>query len=343
MATNRKRRTIIEEVLPPTTDQEPGSGEDIADMIIVMSKVYKVNGVSKSFCTQTNEPVDEVFLQSNYPAGGKYIVEEYNNMNVLVNKQHYEIEPKALAPTNGNGNGHGVSATDVQIRMLFEELNFTRQMLMQQLTNNNNKGGSLTEMIAALAGLHQLAPGGKDPVELLIKGMELGMNGGSPKSGDWKTMLIDTVKEVAPGAIQAIAMANSKQPMNGNEVPMLPVSPDAQIKMGLDWIKSRIIAGMDTDLAVGWITTNANDPQYQPLIVKAIQSGIDGFIAIDHEIANEPYRSWFDKAITEIKEWYEQQQQVQTDDDMDGGNGNGPDVRTNAGSRDTGAKLTKTV
>ena len=306
MASNRKRRTIIEETLPPTNDAETSGNDDIADLLIVMSKVYKINGPSKSFCTQTTEPVDELFLQSNFPAGGKYIVEEYNNMNQLVSKPVYEIEPKAVAVhANGNGNGNGMSPHDVQIRMLFDELTFTRQLLMQQLANNGNKGGTITEMISGLAGLHALAPGGKDPVDLIIKGMELGMKSNGGGKTDWTDKLMDTVKEIAPTAIQAISLAN--QPKDGNGQPMLPAAttPQSRIKQAMAWLKSNIITGLDTDLAVAWVIRNANsnDEQCRELLATAVQGSVDNFIAIDPEIANEPYRAWFTKAITEIKEW----------------------------------------
>lgn len=324
MASNRKRRTIIEETLPPTTDSE-NPDTDVSDIIIVMSKVYRINAGSKSFCTQTTEPVDEVYLQSNYPAGGKYIVEEYNNMNQLVSKQNYEIEPKSMVTTNGNGNG-SMSPHDVQIRMLFDELTFTRQLLMQQLAAGKSNGGSIVELVSALGTLHGLAPGGKDPIELLIKGMELGQNGGKVSS-DWKDNLISAVKEIAPGAIQALAVANQK-PIEGQ--PMIPTTPEAQLKANINWIKSKVITGMDVDLAVGWITNNSSDSDARQLLAMAVQGTIDNFIAVDPEIANEPYRTWFTTAIAEIKEWYVQQQQVQTDEHMDGRTGNNSDTNANA-------------
>lgn len=318
MASNRKRRTIIEETLPPTQDTDT-NGVDVADVIVVMSKVYKVNGTSKSFCTQSNDPIDEIFLQNNYPAGGKYIVYEYNTLNELVNTAHYDIEPKAIA-SNGNGSSTGaMSANDMQIRMLFDELTFTRQLLMSQL-QNNNRGGGIGELVQALSGLHQITGGaaGKDPVELLIKGMELGQNGGKV-SQDWKSELISGIKEVAPAALQVLAASNRQPIAPGEQPPMLPpASPQELVKSQLQWIKSQVIAGMNTDLAVGWLTQNARNPEYQHLLSLAIQGTIDNFIAIDPELANEPYRTWFTNAIVMLKEWYAEQQQVQTDDDMDG-------------------------
>lgn len=340
MANNRKRKTIIEEVLPDTATNEGDTNIDASDLVIAGSKIYKLNNGSKSFCMVTTEPVDEVFIQSQYPNGGKFVVLEFNQMNELLHQNHYEIEPKTMAVAiNGNG---GSGGNDIQIRMLFEELNFTRQMLMQQLQNNKgNGGGSISELVAALAGLHQLAPGGKDPVELIIKGMELGSR--NTGATDWKTELLSTIKEVAPSAIQAVAMSN-RQP-NGQQ-PMLVASPEDNLKQGLQWIKSKIVGGMSTDLAVEWLISNANDPQYHHLLSTAIQGTVDNFIAIDPEIANEPYRTWFTNAINEIKGWYaEQQQQEQpaTDTDLDGRIRDNPNVTANAPVSTRKPKLAKTV
>jgi hypothetical protein len=339
MANNRKRRTIIEEVLPDTKSDNEIESADASDLIISTSKVYKTNNGSKSFCMQSSEPIDEVYLQSQYPNGGKFVVFEYNQMNQLLNTAHYEIEPKTMAVTP-NGSMNGASPYDVQIRMLFDELQFTRQMLMQQLQNRNNGSGSnINELVQALAGIHALAPGGKDPIDLIIKGMELGSKGSG--GTDWKTELLSTIKDVAPAAIQAISM--TKQPMNGNGHPMITESPEAYLKQGLQWIKSKIITGMDTELAVSWLIQNANDPQYQQLLSIAIQGGIDNFIAIDTEIGNEPYRTWFNSAITQIREWYAEQQQVETGTDMVGGIGNDTDVAVNATVSTRKPKLTKAV
>lgn len=346
MGNPRKKRTIIDEELPPNTN-DVGADVDVADVIVMLSKVYKINAGTKSFCTQSQEPVDEIFLQNNYPAGGKYVVYEYNGMNQLVNTAHYDIEPKVIASNGNNGvNPGAMSATDMQIRMLFDELTFTRQLLMSQLTNASNKGGGINELVTALAGLHNITGGaanGKDPVELLIKGMELGANGGKVNA-DWKAELISGVKEIAPAALQIIA--SRQQPVavaDGGTTPMLPATPQETIKTQIQWIKGQVIAGMNVDLAVEWLTQNARNPEYHSLLSLAIQGTIDNFIEYDAEVANEPYRTWFTNAITQIKEWYAEQQQVQTDDDLDGGTRNDSNVSVDAKPSNRSAKQSKPV
>lgn len=329
MATNRKRKVIVEENLPDDTGAGGENGVDVADVICVMSKVYRLNGGSKSFVTQTDIPVDEIFLQNNYPQGGKYIVYEFNTLGAQINTVNYEIEPKALTTSNGN-NGHVGMGTvqEMQVRMLFDELSHSRQMVLQLIGQlaGSNRGGSVNELVTALASLHQISGGtqGKDPVELLIKGMELGANGGKV-SGDWKSELLSTIKDVAPSALNAIAA--SRQPVAAlNPAPGVNQSMTEQpteemlVRSYIQQIKTYAVGGLNVDLAVEWITNNARDPQYQPLLRLAIHGTVDNFIALDADIANEPYRAWFTSAITKIKEWYAEQQ-VPNDDDMDGGVG----------------------
>lgn len=337
MANQRKKKTIIEEVLPDNNETE--NNDDISDIIVTLSKVYKSNNGRKSFCFQSEKPVDEVELQTQYPTGGSFIVYEYNGLNQLVNTMHYDIEPKSMVNVQAAGNAS--NGTEIQIRMLFDELNWTRQMLMQQLTNNKSNGGVL-ELVQALQGIHSLAPAGKDPIELLIKGMELGSKNSG--AGDWKTELLQTAKEVIPPALQAISMQKQIPDGNGNGYqPMIAASSDMMLKQSLQWIKSRIIAGMDTGLAVSWIIQNANDPQYQPLLSKAIQGNLDSWIEIDPELGNEPYRTWFTTALNQIKDWYAEQQQIEVSNDMDGGIGDSTDTPVNEAVSSRKSKLAKIV
>jgi hypothetical protein len=347
MATNRKRRTIVEETLD---DKEGVQNEDtdVVDYIVVMSKVYRLNGGSKSFVTQTQEPVDELFLQNNYPQGGKYIVYEFNTLNQQINSVNYEIEPKTIA-TNGSSNGVVNSSNDIQIRMLFEELNHSRQMVLTLISQlGNNKGGSVSELVNALASLHQISGGtqGKDPVDLLIKGMELGQNGGKVSS-DWKSELLSTIKDVAPAALGAITA--NRQPVAAlppgvqSMIPNQQPTEEEMLKAYIKQIKTQIIGGVNPELAVEWITSNARDIDYQMLLRLAIHGTVDNFIMLDSEIANEPFRTWFTSAITMVKEWYAGQQEIQTDDDMDRGNGHSSDIKHDATVSTRRTNVSKTV
>lgn len=330
----RKKKTIIEENLPDETPQGAGAGDDITDFLVVLTKVYKLNGATRSFCFVATEPVDEVLIQNQYPAGGKFIAVEYNAMNEVVRTTPIDIEPKPLTnvPATINGNG--------ELAMLREELSFQRNMVTQMINglfqskiNGNGDQLSMLEMVQVMQGLKDLGgKGGSSPVDLLIKGMELGAktNGG----GDWKTDLIATAKEVLPPIANSIAQA--RQPQGTTRMIQTTTTPADVLKQGIAWIKTKILTGMQPDLAVGMLVQFANDPQYQPILATAIQGDINTFISIDPEIANEPYRSWFTVAIEELKGWYAEQSTTENDNER--GNGDSADV---AGNANTGTRKPK--
>ena len=331
----RKKRTIVEETLPDEPTLEAGAA-DTLDFESYKYKVYKLNGSEKSFCFQTEETVDEVSLQAQYPNGGKFAVQILLNGSVS-DTDYYTIEPKPLA-TNGNNS----SADDIRVRMLMDELNFTRQLVMNTLTKGQTP---MVEMIQALQGLQGLAPAKVDPTELLIKGMELGAKSGGASS-DWKSELIHTVKSMAPEVMQTMQSMRANPPAQVQQIEQgeTRMLPGMLIQQGIRWIKNQIMAGLEPGLAVDWISQNANDAAYQPFLSLAINGTIDDFIKIDADLANEPYKSWFETAISMLKETYAAATQVSADNsDHGGGNGNGTNVTDNAKSSTGKHNLSKVV
>jgi hypothetical protein len=316
----RKKRTIVEETLPDNPSEDT---EDITSIVCVLTKVYKLNSGGKSFCFQTTEPADEVTIQAQYPTGGKFLVLEYNTMNQVIGTTHIDIEPKPLAvSSNGNGN------EDIRTRMLMEELAFTRNMMLQMI-NGVFSGKSqatatpLGEIAQVMQVMNEMSPK-NNPVDLIIKGMELGVksNGGA---ADWKAELVSAAKDVLPAVVQTIG---ARQQIQGQQ-PMISTAPAAMIKQGIDWLKPQILTNMSVDLAVGWVIQNAKDPLCQQLIGHAIKGDVNTFIQIDSELANEPYLTWFTTAIQLLKDEYAAAQQQGTDtDDNERGTGDRSDVTT---------------
>lgn len=331
----RKKRTIIDENLPDELET-PSRESNIEDLVIVLSKVYKINASKRSFCFQTAEPVDEVSIQERYPAGGSFSVFEYNAQNDVVNSLTFDIEPKPMA------NNPAVSPqTDLQT-MLMGELNWMRGMVLQMISNRGQESTPMTEIVRAVKDMHSMAGGGgKDPVDLLIKGMELGQKSSSSASGDWKSELIHTVKETAGPILNALSAPKQQPTSNGVQTVIPQTTPTTIVKQAIAWLKSKIIAGLEPGLAVDWILQNGNDPQYQPILSMAVQGTIDNFIEQDADIANEPYRTWFTTAITMIKDAYAEQSG--NAGDMDGGNRDVSNVAVNEKSGSGKSKLKKVV
>jgi hypothetical protein len=311
----RKKKTIVEETIP---DDTPQAGDDFTDAICVVSKVYKINVGGKSFCYQTTDPVDEVSVQLQYPAGGKFVVNEYNSLNQVINTTHIDIEPKPLT-NNVNGNGN---AEDIRTRMLMEELAFTRNMMVQMMnglftSRQQQSATPFGELVEGMRLMHEMSPK-NGAVDLIIKGMELGQksNGGV---SDWKTELVSAAKDLVP----AVAPMFTRQAAQPQGQPMIPTTPAAMMKQGIDWLKPQILGGMSVDLAIGWVIQNAKDPLCNQLISQAIRGDVNTFIAIDPEIANEPYKTWFTSAIQLLKDEYAAAQSANT---LDSERGTGDDT-----------------
>ena len=319
----RKKKTIVEETLP---DNPPAGDEGFVDQICVVSKVYKINSGGRAFCYQSQEPVDEVSIQAQYPSGGKFVVIEYNGLNDVLRTTHIEIEPKPLAITNGN------NGDDFRTRMLMDELNFTRNMMLKMIENmSNGKGGQSAtpfgELVEGMRLMHEMSPA-TSPADLILKGLELGMKaGGNGGAGDWKAELISAAKDTLPAVVQAVS-ANRQQLQQG-QTTMIAPTPAAMIKQGIDWLKPQILGGMSTDLAVGWVIQNSREPMCNQLIAMAIQGDVNTFIQHDAELAKEPYRTWFETAIQLLKDEYAQQQGGNPDD-SERGIGDNPDAANDA-------------
>lgn len=354
----RKKRTIVEETIPDESiinqqDFQLQGDEALDELVDTYGssnriKVYRINQTGRdSFCFETNDRISESYIQNRYPQGGRFRAQIYNgNTNIKIGPAiEYAIEPVPLTTptTNGNGNGHNpINIEAVQIQMMQQNMQFYQQMLLtmiQNMNNGNQNQPNLTEMITALNGLNGLTQG-KSGIDLIMKGMELGAKANG--KSDWKSDLMDTVKEVAVPAIEAYTVSQKisrPQQLSGEQPVQIP--PSFIIQQGLKWLKTRITGGMPTLDAARWLAINGNDPQYQPFVVLAMQEGIEGFIKLDPEIANEPYKSWFTETIELLKEIYENARNA--DPDNDGGIGDNSDSSNDENVSVGKPKLTKAV
>lgn len=334
--TQRKKRTIVDEILPDESPRNDNHDTDIADLVIVLSKVYRVNPNGKrAFSFQTSEAVDEVLIQDRSPNGGSFAVFEYNASGEVVNTATFDIEPKTVPSLSNSSSSSG----DIQVQMLMNELQWARGMVMQLLGNRNSEATPMSEIVSAIKDMHSMSGGnGKDPVELILKGMELAnkSNGGT---GDWKTELISTAKEAIGPVLGALSQRQPPQQPIGEQQMIPATTPDTIVREAIKWLKGKILFGLTPDLAVDWILQNGNDPQYQPILATALNGTVDNFIAIDVEIGNEPYRTWFTTAINLIKDAYAEQSA--NNSDLDGGTGNITNVAIDAKSGASKSKLKK--
>lgn len=318
-----KKKTIIEETVPDSP--QPGISPEL-ERAIVKIKVYKiVPGVPQPrycFSLPSNTAIDEEYLQNSSYGGGRYEVHYVDETGADLDITTYEIADKPQPNTP-------LSADAVQIQMLREQRQQNHDLLMAVLGSGNAKASTPMSELASMWGIMQGNVGGNGSMNLIdvfMKGLQLGR--GVEGGGDWKTMLIEAGREVLPTVAAAVA-AHGKQPVsdmfrnpqippNGSaktQPEPQPQPTDAMIKAGIAYMKPRIRAGMDYVLALDWITNNANDPTYEPFINFAMSKTFDDLVAMDSDLANEPYKTWFTNVLAGIKEHFTEL--AKTDDERD--------------------------
>lgn len=351
----RKKRTIIEETLPEVANPElidGTTGEPImgSDLIIAYTKVYRITQNRRAFCFQSDVSVDEPAIQQRYPDGGQFVLEDYTaDHQLLAPKTIFNIEPQPQAVTVASSNPNG-SMADFQIRLLMDELNHNRQMLRDALNKAGGGGSSIVELTTALANLKGIAGDGPNMMDVLLKGISIGskgtVGGADAEPPDWKAQIISGIKEVAVPLIGATMNRSTASIPNPNQLP--PASTEEKpemlerlmIQQGIKWVKNQILTtNLDPELAAEWMLSNANDATYRPFIVKAATGTVDDFMEYDKEVGNEPFRAWFTKVISIVKEAYAQQSSDTSDNG--GGNGNGSNASTDAAVGVGKSKLTK--
>lgn len=322
----RKKQTIVTETLPDFNLNDPIPGEEsilwdtseddpLAKVKAqyggspIKIKVYKiVTGKAQPvFCFSSEETVDEEQLQEMY-GGGKYALRFFVD-NALKHTTYVEVSDKPQKT-----NGAGADPASIQIQMLREQSQFSRDLLLGIL-GRNAPVVSPTPMsdIAAMWGLihganPQQSSGLDKMIDLFTKGLEIGASRSDGGNMDWKTALIQTIKEIAPTVTQVVASAKGinlpSLPNNGGGVPADLQTPTELLKTGIQFLKAKILAGLPVGLALDWIINNAAD--YQQFLSVALSKPFEDFVAIDNELANEPFNSWMRQLLEGLKENYKE-------------------------------------
>lgn len=330
-----KKKTIIEENIPDgtipgeITYDDDDIGEQLRQQhgVDIKVKIYKAipGKVQPSYLTtiaSENFKDPEEMLQNMSYGGGTYTCIWVNTDNKRVFEKQYEIADKPVTERKAT------SIEDVQIQMLREQSQMNRDLLMAVLGRSN--GGSPLSEVATMWNIMKGTPGGGNGMEMMINLFTKGMEIGAGKSGDmdWKTALIQAAKDMIPavaGVAQTIIASK-----NGGSMPMpIPpvavpsetmyggavVNPQASederaqqiLKASLGWIKQRILQGFPVSLAFEWITNNAADPQWEPLIKFVANKTPEEMAVIDPDLNSEPYKAWILELQKAMKEHYKEQ------------------------------------
>jgi hypothetical protein len=311
-----EQKTVITEDIPDG-GAIPGAPEDFTfDVDIdteleevrakgsrILIKVYKIlPGHKPIYQFETDSRVSEAQLQQY--GGGLYQV------CYFIDGKRKHVDEMEVADAKANGQHQPQSPESVQIAMLREQSQMNRDLLMAVLGRTNPTTPAPTPMseIATMWGLiHGMQPGnggGNGTFDKLIEifklGMELGGKGGGEM--DWKSALISTARELAPGILQIAAKTQGVE-VHAQQIPQQTAVSDV-LKHGLSLIKPKIVAGLPVGLALDWVIANASDPKISPFLALAVQKEFQDLVNADNEVANEPYNTWLRQFLSSLKEQF---------------------------------------
>ncbi len=266
---------------------------------IVTVKIYRDNaeGVGAFLGEGSTDQVDEIFLQKQY-GGGKFRLRPvgdnghiYGSRSVLI-----EGQPKPDPATQNGDNNKGGGNADIYklvILMMGQQQQATQQMntaLIGALGGRSDApapapGPTIGELVEAVTGIKSLIePAPADTnfdrmISILEKGVEMGQSGGE---ASWK----EIIKEVAPLAKDAIAAAA------GGGVELPAGTSEELLKRGIDKLKAYARKGSPPGFFADEILLKLDEAQYRVFLPYA-QQPFANFVALDPELAKEPYNGWF--------------------------------------------------
>lgn len=320
----------------PTADVPLEETEGISEYISqfgpapLVIKVYKIQPSGLYYCFKGGKEIDEEKVKAY--GGGDY------ELHVYVNGRKRDTCQIRIQETPSNTSQNAPvsirettsSATEVELRLMREQLNFLRDMVAG---NGPSPRTPMNELVEAVKTLKDLSGNGNsNNIDTLLKGIELAKEFGGG-SGDWKTALIDGVKEIAKVAAPTLLQMQASQETMKN--PQLPPSPEQMLKSGIQYLKQKAVSNMPVELVVDWIVNNASDAQYQPFIALVMRSDYQQFINLDADLANEPYATWFRTLHSGIRDAFTEGELT---DDTIGESGNVRDFESHGVAGKTSSK-----
>jgi hypothetical protein len=293
MTAKRVKTTTVKEELPEEiTENTVDMSGDLGNLGLVlqqfpeptlMVEVYKDESGHMEYCEtiRGSHQIEKDTIRDTW-GGGKFELKIYDN-GQLEGTVVFRVAKRATPLNNP------------VMPNLDSQNQFLQKMVLTMLQNRPQESLSLKDVIGLIK------PESPEKIlEVLLKGMELGKNGGA--AADWKSELIHTVKDLGTSIIPGVMQLAANQNAHANGTTPVTVVPDAILSQGIAAMKQKVLAGLPVGLALDWIIANARD--YEPLLKAIMESGYEKFVTIDPELNNEPFKTWFTALHTGIKEIY---------------------------------------
>jgi hypothetical protein len=262
----------------------------------ILFRIYRVKPEGDSFCFESPQ-LDEKYLQQQRGGGSfkarLFIGGKYKRTISL------NVEPPM--ESNGNGNGHGGSNHEQFLEKLLTIL------ITQQMTHTVSPaaGPTIIDLTQALSNLDNLRGKQDNAMDIFLKGVDLAKalqsdnNGG----GDWKTELLKMGRDAIPAITSVVQARTQPQPPTVAPPPenAAVIDPNqlteeqkrGALLQGIAYLKQQFFLGLDPEMALNYIVTNAGNPQNQLIIKEILKMKWEEIVALDAEIQQEPFFSAF--------------------------------------------------
>jgi hypothetical protein len=227
---------------------------------------------------------------------------------------------------------------DMLLKMLMDQNARLEQRLLNQSGQEREPINALADAMLKLSQLQQ-AQAPPMPIETIMKAIELGKS--LSGEGDWKSELLGVVKESMP-AIQTMMQSARPTPAPGAPPPQQisaeseEVMLQSQLKMGIDFLKRKCVAGSDSGLYIDWIIDNCEVSPYAQLIHSVISQPFSAFVQIDPEIGKPPYEAFFHSLYDGLRSAFKRPDSESMD--TSGPTGNAPNPKSNGAASAKRAK-----
>jgi hypothetical protein len=287
-------------------------------------RVYRVTPQGKQYCfLGTPEEIDPESLrlfhakQSYAHETGSYLIE------VEVNGEVRSPFPILIAPqTNAPGVPEASSAGGAMGEVL--KMMAAQNARLEQLLLSRNQE-PLGSMADTLIKLDQLRGNQQKelPADVIMRAIELGRSvGGGGGEGDTTLKVLELLKESLPAVLPVVkGIVGSLTQRNGGGGEEVPVINDEfLLKQGLTYLKKKALAGSDPGLYVDLIVDNREEPLYEKLIRRILETDFSAFAAVDAEISRPEYEPFFRTLYDGIRSVFIEPNTVEVDSSGEGGN-----------------------
>lgn len=291
-------------------------------------RVYHVTPQGRQYCLLgTPEEIDPEYLRL-YHARQPYAHEAGTyQVEIEVNGQVMPPFTILIAPQVGAPGAPDAGGMGGPMAEMFRMLQAQNERLERQLSQQNRE--PLSNIADALVKLDQLrGPQNQMSPEFMVKLIEMGRSSGAEP--DWTMKLLDVLKDSMP-AIQGVIASFTQQRNNGNGAPAGriqegPVNDEAaMLQMGLTYLKKKALAGSDPGLYVDMVVDNRDEPLYEKLIRRILETDFSAFATIDPEISKPEYEPFFRAFYDGVRSVFIPQNPVENDTGGKAGNaGNAP-------------------